>query len=136
MHSLATRLLTLVTLASFVSLACYNRYDISTDELSRLQSRFIGETTTVTSGEREVAASATTPIRVRTQDGARYNVSPFNFVLTETQLVAPDYDLLLPREQIVGADVSEFNATKTALLISGVVGAAAAGFILLTVLAD
>lgn len=132
----ALRVLVALILLSFVHLGCYNRYRISTDELERLQSTFIGATETVQSGEREIAMSATTPIRVVTEDGRRHSISPFNFVLSETQLVSPDYDLLLSRESLVGADVSEFAPGKTIALISTVTLAAVAGFVLLTISAD
>lgn len=135
MKDILLRALIPLLLVTFVQLGCYNKYRISTDELGRLQSTYIGATETVTAGDKEISISATTPIRVVTNDGSTYSVSPFNFVLSETQLVAPDYDLLLSRDNLVGADVSEFASGKTIGLITGVTLAAIAGFVLLGITA-
>lgn len=124
-----------LALVAFGQLACYNAYTISTSELEKLQSGNIAEYVVVESDEGPVSVRATTPIAVETTDGQRYNVTPFNFSLSESQLVAPDYDLLLARDSVSGARVSEFSKGKTIGLVLGAVAAAAGSFVAITVLA-
>lgn len=129
MNKPALRLVAGLVALTAVQTACFNRYNISTDELSNLDSSHIARSVTVKdSNGMDVAVSATTPIKVQTA-GKEYSVSPFNFALTETQLVAPDYDLLLSREDVTGAVVSEFNPTKTWSLAAGGLLAAVGAFI-------
>lgn len=113
---------------SVMQLACYNSYRIPTDELERLESGNIAEYVTVETGEGPISVRATTPISVETVDGRRYSISPFNFALSDQQLVAPDYDLLLARNDIAGARVSQFNKGRTIGLVVGALAAAGGAF--------
>jgi hypothetical protein len=119
-----------------VQTACYNRYRISTDELTKLDSAHISKEVVVTdSTGQSVTVGSTTPIRVLTQSGETYSVTPFNFALTDSQLVAPDYDLLLARSNVREAEVAQFAAGKTWGLVAGGIAAAVGSFVLITVVA-
>ncbi len=130
------RLVAPLLVLCFTQLACYNKYRISTSELEKLESGNIAETVLVdTTGGASVEVRATTPVQITTSNGERHNVSPFNFALTDRQLVAPDYDLLLDRNNVDGATVSQLNRGRTIGLIVGGVAVAAGGFALISVLA-
>jgi hypothetical protein len=119
---------------AFLQLACYSKYSITTAELARLESGNMAEVVTVQSANGPVDILATTPIEVVARSGT-YSVTPFNFTLTDTQLVAPDYDLLLRRQDIEGANVSEFRKGRTIGLIVGSILAAGGAFALISILA-
>lgn len=67
-----------------------------------------------------VPVSTANALNVRTTDGGRHRVTPFNFVMSDSQLVSPEYDLLLPMNEVSGADVKQFSTWKTVATISGV----------------
>jgi len=137
MNRTITRWITPLVLLCFSALTagCYNKYTITTDELEKLSSGNIAETVTVETDSGPVEVRATTPIEVVTNDGRRHAVTPFNFALSSQQLVAPDYDLLLARDQVENARVSEFNKGATIGVIVGSVLAAAGAFVAVSVLA-
>lgn len=82
-----------------------------------------------------VQVNTASPIRVLDTDGQTYRVTPFNFAVTESQLVSPDYDLLLPIDQVQGAEVQTFSGFKTGLFIGGVAAAAIGGFLAISLTA-
>ena len=153
-----------LVILSFLNVACFNSYTISTSELEKLQAGFEAEEVEVMTAGCEASArldgdtrvaqaddgtvatpqradceavsvSLSNTISVLTNDGASYRVTPFNFTLGRSQLVAPDYDLLLPRSELAGAEVQEFSNGKTIGLIVGGVVAAAGSFLLISILA-
>ncbi|MBA2661793.1 MAG: hypothetical protein H0U74_05825 [Bradymonadaceae bacterium] len=67
-----------------------------------------------------VPVSTANPVTVRTSDGGAHRVTPFNFVMSESQLVSPEYDLLLSMSVVEGADVKQFSTWKTVATITGV----------------
>jgi hypothetical protein len=83
-----------------------------------------------------VRLNTASPLRVITNDGLYHRVTPFNFAMTDTQLVSPDYDLLLPIAEVDGAEVQTFSGWKTTLFIGGAVTAAAATFLVITLTAE
>jgi hypothetical protein len=123
----------LVALSSQV--ACYNTYNITLDELSKAQEG--GGTNAVTmktSENEEIVVTENSKIGVTDKQGTFHAVSPFNFTLTAGQLVAPDEDKILAREQIETGNVKQISSTKTALVVAvGVLAAAGLGaFVVLT----
>jgi hypothetical protein len=131
------RIAALATLLCFFQLACYNTYTISKDEIDRLESGQESVSVNVKSldGE-EVEISPETPLEVRTTDGATYRITPFNFLLSETQLVSPDYDLLLPASAVTDAQVRQISLGKTLGLVGAFVLAVGGGFAAVTFLAQ
>ena len=123
------RLIAALTLLLVAQLGCYNSYTISKEELSKLSSGEESTGVVVTSLDGEsVEISPETPLEVETQDGSQYRITPFNFLLSETQLVSPDYDLLLPAEQVSTAEVREISYGKTFGFVGAVVVVVAGGF--------
>ncbi len=83
-----------------------------------------------------VKVNTASPLRVVTTEGQNFRVTPFNFAVTDTQLVSPDYDLLLPIDNVEGAEVETFSGMKTGLMIGGGVVAAVATFVLIALNAE
>jgi len=125
----------LLTLAAFVfatlASGCFNTYQLSKEEFASLQSQEeIPRTVTSEAGEK-ILVDRETPIYVRSLGGRRYPVTPFNFKMTSSQLVASDRDTLLAIGEIDQYEVDLFSDTQTILLISAGV-AAVAGLIVIT----
>jgi hypothetical protein len=155
------RVVAAVALLGFVNTACFNTYRISTSELELLQSGNEAESVSVCvaaaevdegpvrvaqDGDSDVAmvssrgcetveVSLTNAVEVITSDGGTYRVTPFNFTMSETQLVSPDYNLLLVRDQIDGAEVQVFSTGKTIGLVVGIAAIGVGSFLALSLLA-
>jgi hypothetical protein len=82
-----------------------------------------------------VSVNTASPIRVLDKEGNKYRVTPFNFAVTDTQVVAPDYGLLLPIGEVEGAEIQTFSGLKTGLMIGGGALLAVGGFVLLALTA-
>lgn len=137
MNSNALRATAALALVSSMQIGCYSAFRISNDELQTLTSGHIAERVDVTTESGEVVEiSATSPIEVRTVDGARYNVSPFNFTFDQNGLIAPDYDLLLQRDEVDGARVFRFAKGRTIGVLIGSIVAAGGGFAAVSILAQ
>ncbi len=119
----------LLTLASFFGAAlsgCFNTYQVSQEEFARLQvSEEIPLAVTSKGGEK-VLVDRDTNIFVRSVGGRRYPVTPFNFKMTQSQLVASDRDTLLALGEIDKYEVDLFSDTQTILLITAGVAAVTA----------
>jgi len=131
------RVVALAVVVSFLSAGCYNTYRISREELRNLDSDHATENraATVTDSDgKSIVVKDDTRLFVRSKGGKRYPITPFNFMMTESQLVASDRDYILDmnglRDQ---GEVDHVSTWKTAGLISlGV--AAVAGLVVATVL--
>ena len=124
------RILSVVTEVCFFSATngCYNTYVLEKDEFGRLQrapdnSRNV---TVTDKAGKKVAVSDGTSVYVRSTGGRRYQVTPFNFKMTESQLVASDRDTLLAVDGIDAYEVDHLSTWKTVLLASLGAGATAA----------
>ena len=113
----------------FLTYGCYNTYYISRDQLATLQTVEAeqGEKRSVTTAEGEsVVVEGTTGLYVRSVGGRRYPITPFNFKLTGSQLVASDRDTLLALDGLrEEAEVTHLSTWKTVLFISAGVAAGA-----------
>jgi len=126
-------LMTVLSLVGMLTSGCYNTYIISKDELGKLQSGQESQRVAVQSMDGEnVDISPESPLEVETIDGQSYRVTPFNFLLSESQLVSPDYDLLLNADTIQDARVREISYTKTFTLIGVVAAGVIGGFVALS----
>lgn len=74
----------------------------------------------VPAGCSEVPVSTGNALNVVLDNGERRRVTPFNFMMSEQQLVAPEYDLLVSIDRVKGAEVREFSTWKTIGMIAGV----------------
>ncbi len=100
---------------------------IKEDEGQKLLSRGANDAVAVkTLKNKQVAVTRDTRIFVRSQGGRRYQITPFNFSMYSSQLVASDRDTLLPLANLKSFEVDLLSNAKTGLLIgTGVVAASA-----------
>ncbi len=82
-----------------------------------------------------VNISTANTVKVLTADGDELRVTPFNFIMSQTQLVSPDYDLLLPLSQVEGAEVREFSTWKTVATAAGATLVTVGAFVAISLLA-
>ncbi len=109
---------------------CYNTYGVSLQELGKAQET-AGRSQAVklkTTTDEEVLVTENSKIGVTDTDGTYHAISPFNFTLTSSQLVAPDEDFLIPVSAVKTGNVKVVSASKTTwLVVAGVVALVGAG---------
>lgn len=105
------------------------RYKDTPEELTKLINRSENDLVVVQSVKNEkVAVGRDTRLFVASEGGRRYQLTPFNFSMASSQLVASDRDTLIPLANIKSYDVDLLSTGKTVTLIAAGVGLAA-GFI-------
>ena len=82
-----------------------------------------------------VNISAANTVKVLTADGVEYRITPFNFIMSQSQLVSPDYDVLLPLSVVEGAEVREFSTWKTVATAAGSTVLTVGAFVAISLLA-
>lgn len=103
------------------------------DEMQKLISRSVSDPVAVkTSKDKLIGVTRNTKLFVRSQGGRRYQVTPFNFSMNTSQLVASDRDTLLPIAELGSYEVDLLSNGKTIGIIS--VGAAAAAAFIAVIL--
>lgn len=85
-------------------------------------------------GCKSVQVSGANALQVVTAAGNE-RVTPFNFIMSGGQLVSPEYDLLVPLQQVEGAKVREFSTFKTVTTIVLVSAVAVGTFVGISILA-
>lgn len=116
---------TVAVLGLATQVGCYNTYNITLDELAKVQEGGTNNAVTVkTSEAEEIVVTENSKIGVTAKNGTYYPISPFNFTMTPNQLVAPDEGEILARDQIETGNVKQISGMKTTLLV--VAGFAAA----------
>jgi len=130
-----TRVVAAAVAVTFLAAGCYNTYVIPRSELATLQAAPEGGSATVKDDEgTNVVVKDDTRLFVRSKGGKRYPITPFNFKMTESQLVASDRDYILDLNGLKDtAEVDHVSTWKTVGLI-GLGAAAVAGLVVLTVL--
>ncbi len=116
------------------TVGCYNTYRVSQEEFEKLQ-RKPDETESLNVTDEEgtvVAVGPNTRIFVRSEGGRRYPVTPFNFKMTQSQLVASDRDTLLALEGLASYEVDHLSTWQTVGLVS--LGAAAAAGVIVAII--
>lgn len=119
---LMKRFVSLALVFSMLALGCYNTYRIPTSQLETLQSPpEQGDSVTVTDEKGEqVVVKDDSRVFVESDGGKRYPITPFNFKLTESQLVASDRDYILARDGLKdGGEIELVSTWKWALGITG-----------------
>jgi hypothetical protein len=131
------KLVALLVLLSFASFACYNTYHVNIDTMKQLQTAEGGSEQVVDTQEgKNVEVNRSTRLFVRDVDNKRYMITPYNFKLTASQLVASDRDYIFMLNSLKGGgegEVDLLSTPKTVLLI-GAGAAAVAGLIVVTIL--
>lgn len=84
----------------------------------------------------KVPVSTANSLKVVTSDDVEHRVTPFNFIMSDTQIVSPEYDLLLGLNDVSSAEVKRFSTWKTVATIAGVTLATVGTFAAIAVLAD
>ncbi|HHW97309.1 MAG: hypothetical protein ACOX51_02195 [Myxococcota bacterium] len=115
------RFVALTLIFAFTSLGCYNTYYIDRGQLAELQVvPETGKATVTDSKSKAVQVDDDTKLFVRSEGGKRYQLTPFNFTMTESQLVASDRDYILDMTELKEmAEVDHMSRWKTGLLIGG-----------------
>jgi hypothetical protein len=112
------RFVSVLAILSFFSFACHSTYLVKQEQFGLLQRA--GETPvqkveSLSGAELEVTTDS--KIFVRSTGGRRYPITPFNFMMSGSQLVAPDRDYILMTDGIGSYEVDVPNANKTIMLI-------------------
>jgi hypothetical protein len=109
----------LVSFVTSVGSGCYNRYYVPMSELQKLQSSETGTATVQDTKNRTITVKETDRLAVRSVGGKRYPLTPFNFQITESQLVASDRDYILDLNSLrPQAEVERLNKWQTATLVT------------------
>ena len=126
------KIVALLILTAFASYACYNTYYISLDELKQIQNADQGTRVSVTSDKGDKVVVETTSRRfVRDVDGKRYPITPYNYYISNAQLVASDRDYIFMLNQLAPenapkGEIDLLSTGKTVGLIALGVGAVTA----------
>lgn len=83
----------------------------------------------------QVQVSTANALFIKTTDGEMKRVTPFNFIMSEGQIVSPEYDLLERLDNVQGAEVDQFSTWKTVGTIAGVSVIAIGTFVGISLLA-
>jgi len=120
--------------AMMSTLGCYTTYVVPQAEFEKLQV-FPEDRRAVVQAQDGSGVEVTeeTPVYVRSAGGRRYAVTPFNFKMTSTQLVASDRDTLLALGDIGSFEIDHLSVGLTATVIATGV-AAVAGLIAYTII--
>ena len=138
---------------------CYTSFQIPTTELRKLQSpeglmndrilsdnlqkeemqglinRQAKDSITLTTGKNtQVAVNNNTRVYVRSSGGRRYRITPFNFRIAGSQLVASDRDTLLPMADVSASEVDLLSAGKTTGMIG--LGVVTVGAVIAVIVAN
>ena len=112
-----TRVVALTLILSLSAMGCYSTYQIPRGELEKLQTTEFGKAVVKGDDGDDVVVEHDTRLFVRSKGGKRYPITPFNFKMTESQLVASDRDYILDRRGLEEeGEVDHMSIWKTALL--------------------
>jgi len=115
MHRVALITTLAFTLSSVAG--CFNTYTVPQEEFAKLQAADEVPLAVASKGGESVLVDRDTNLYVRSAGGRRYPVTPFNFKMTSSQLVASDRDTLLALGEIAEYEVDHFSEVQTGLLI-------------------
>ena len=107
-------------LISFFQVGCYNTYTISLDELRQVQeSDGASFKALKTEDGRTITVTENSRLGIVDANNQYIAISPFNFTISDIQLVAPDEDRIIPNSQIKSATIKQINPTNTTILVAG-----------------
>jgi len=111
------RIVAVTLILSLSAMGCYSTYQIPRDELARLQSSEENTATVKDVDGDDVLVKHDTRLFVRSKGGKRYPITPFNFKMTASQVVASDHDYILDISGLEEeGEVDHVSIWKTALL--------------------
>lgn len=84
----------------------------------------------------KVPVSTANTLKIVLNDGEERRVTPFNFVMSDTQIVSPEYDMLESLNQVDGAEVKQFSTGKTVGTIIGVAAVSIGTFVGISLIAE
>lgn len=76
-----------------------------------------------------VEVSTVNALFIVMKDGSMQRVTPFNFIMSQGQVVSPEYNLLETLDNVDGAEVNEFSTWKTVGTVVGVAAVAVGTFV-------
>ncbi len=127
------KLVALLMVLTFGSFACYTSYHISMDQLKELQASDQAVKIVDTEEGKKVEVSQNTRLFVRAVDGKRWPITPFNFKVTNSQLVASDRDYIFMTNQLKPKGEIDLLSTFKTVGLIGLGAAAVTGLIIVTV---
>ena len=119
------RTVAVTLLVTFTTVGCYNTYYLKQDTFAGLQKAETRSMSVTDSAGEAVQVSDDTKLFARSTGGRRYQITPFNFKMTKSQLVASDRDYILMLDEVDSYEVDKLSTWKTVGLIS--LGVAAVG---------
>jgi hypothetical protein len=153
LHMRSTALTVLLAFSGLTTAGCYNHYQVpqeefrklqspdtlrkdpvlaqkmSPEEVERLANRGQNDMVSVqTQSGQPVAVGRETKLFARSVGGRRYQVTPFNFNMAGSMVVASDRMTLVRMADLASFEVDHFSGAKTGAAIGGA-AAVAAGFI-------
>ncbi len=129
---IAISLIVLVT-----QIGCYNTYNVALDELAKAQEGgSLAAVKIKTEAGQDVVVTENTKIGVTDKSGVYHAVSPFNFTMSQNQLIAPDEDFLISKSEIESGNVKLVSGTKTALVVLSGFAAVIGGALYVTLTAE
>ena len=131
------KLFAILMVLGVAQIGCYNTYNISLDELGKAQEGgSLGAVKVKTENGQDIVVSENTKIGFTTKDGTYLAISPFNFTMTPTQIIAPDQDLLWSVKDIGSGNVKQVSGTKTVLVVVAGLAAVVGGALWVTLTAE
>jgi hypothetical protein len=112
-------------LVTFTTVGCYNTYYLKQETFAGLQRSDATAVNVTDNGGESVQVSDDSKLFARSMGGRRYQITPFNFKMTKSQLVASDRDYILMLDEVESYEVDKLSTWKTVGLIS--LGVAAVG---------
>ncbi len=103
--------------------------EVASDVTSDAPEEAVEAPATSNNGCALVKVSAGNALYIVKTDGEMRRVTPFNFIMSQGQLVSPEYNLLENLSDVNGAEVNEFSTWKTVATIAGVSAVAIGTFV-------
>ena len=132
------RFISLTTILFFFVLqtGCYNVHTVSLDELAKAQDGgSTGVVSMKTSTGKDIAVSENTRLGVIETNGKYTPIVPFNYTWGGSQLIAPDQDVMLKKNEIKEVQVKEISTGKTSALVGTAAAILIGGILFITLTA-
>ena len=129
----APKLWTGLLVGALAMSGCYTHQRIAVEELEKLTAAPGRPPEVVVKGvecgDCQVQVEATSPLVLTTRDGVAHRMTPFYFHMSDTQLVSPDYGVLVNRADLQRAEVRQLSTGGTLALVGLIAGVALGTFV-------